>query len=118
MASGLPGPKPIFILQNSKPITKVLFSTRQSDLLYSGNRAGDFTVYNLKLRRSLFQQNINSQSILSILEINESHVLTYARNGSLYKWSNHESKYEANCELIQINHIYSIRYNIYGLNMN
>lgn len=104
MASGQAAPKPIFILQNSKPITKLLFSSRQPDLLYSGSRAGDFNVYNLKLRRSLFQQNVESQSILSILETDGSHVLTYARNGSLYKWTNHESKYEANCKL-KINYI-------------
>jgi hypothetical protein len=91
-------PKPVFLLQNSKPITKVLFSNVHPDLLYSGNRNGDFNVYNLKSRRSLFQHNTESQSILSILELDSNHLLTYARNGSIYEWTSHESKYDANCE--------------------
>jgi hypothetical protein len=92
-------PAPLFILQNSKPVTALLFSTSNSDLFYTGNREGDFTVYTLALRRILFSANSHKQAILSIVELDEATVLTHARNGSIFKWSktSHNS-YEYECK--------------------
>ena len=99
-SSAVPPPAPLFILQNSKPVTVILFSTSNSDILYTGNRDGHFIVYTLKLRRTLFSANPDKQAILSIVELNESTILTYGRNGSIFKWSktSHNS-YESECKL-------------------
>ncbi len=96
-------PQPLFVLQNTKPVTVVLFSTLNSDILYTGNRDGDFTVYTLKLRRPLFSANHEKQAILSIIELNISTILTYIRNGSIYKWvKTSQDSYKSECIEIQI----------------
>ena len=91
---------PIFILQNSKPVTNVLFSLSNSDTIYTGNRDGYFTVYSLKLRRSMFVNNPEKQSILSIMELDENTVLTYGRNGSVFKWTTNNSSYDVKCKIL------------------
>lgn len=91
-------PNPIFILQNSKPITCLLFSTKNSNILYSGNRNGDLTIYDVSLRRSNYSTNPNKESILSIIELDESNFLAYCRNGSIFKWIKSESEWHFNCK--------------------
>ena len=81
-------PNPIFILQNSKPITSLLFSAVKSEIIYAGNRNGDLTIYDVNLRRSLFSANPNKEAILSIIELDENTCLAYCRNGSVFKWNN------------------------------
>jgi WD40 repeat protein len=89
-------PNPEFILQNTSQLNCVLFSAKQSDLLYASNRNGDLNIYNLELRRSIFQSNPNKESILSIAELENLELITQSRNGSIYKWikNNSEWKYE------------------------
>lgn len=82
-------PTPLFILQNSKQITSVLFS-RLSDPphLFSGSRDGDVVIYNCKHRRPVFSSNVNNkQAILTIVELDESNFLTHTRNGCIFKWT-------------------------------
>ncbi len=80
-------PSPIFILQNSKPITALLFSSLKNDIIYAGKRNGDLTVYDVNLRRSVFSINPNKESILSLIELDENSLLAYCRNGSVFKSS-------------------------------
>ena len=91
-------PNPIFILQNSKPITCLLFSTKNSNILYYVNRNGDLTIYDVSLRRSTYSTNPNKESILSIIELDESNFLAYCRNGSIFKWIKSESEWHFNCK--------------------
>lgn len=78
-------PNPIFIQQNSKQITQVLFSSHE-ELLYSGNRDGDLVVYNYKYRRPVFSSNANKQPILTICELDRDTFITHTRNGSIFEW--------------------------------
>ena len=80
-------PVPIFILQNSGPISCVLFSEFIKDILFASNRNGNLNVYDLNLRRSLFEANSNKESILSIAELNENNIFTHSRNGVIQKWT-------------------------------
>jgi hypothetical protein len=80
-------PKPIFILKNSGPITSVLFSEFKQENLFVSNRNGSLNIYDLDLRRSIFECNSNKESILSIIELNENTFLTYLRNGTIQKWT-------------------------------
>lgn len=90
-------PSPTFILQSSKPVTSLHFSTIESDILYSGNRDGLINIYNLQLRRSVFSHNPGNQSILSFIELDDSNILAYGRNGSIYKLNKNNTTYEINC---------------------
>jgi WD40 repeat protein len=80
-------PSPLFILQNAHPVNYVQFSDSNSNLIYSGNRNGDLSIYDLKFRRSLFSKNANNQPVLSIIELNESCLLSQNRSGSIFKWN-------------------------------
>ena len=92
-------PKPIFILQSSKPVTTVHFSAIETDILYSGNRDGLINIYNLQLRRSVFNLNPGNESILSFIELDNHNVLAYGRNGSIYKLTKSNTSYEFKCKL-------------------
>ncbi|CAF0769823.1 unnamed protein product [Brachionus calyciflorus] len=87
-----PPPNPLFILQNSKPINCVLFSIYNKNLLYTGNRNGDFNIFDLKLRRSVFIMNLSDEAILSITEIDADNILTHSRNGQIFKWTRIDPK--------------------------
>ena len=89
-------PTPIYILQNSGPINSLLFSVFNKDLIYAGNRNGALNIYDLNLRRSVFNRNPSNESILSIVELNENTILTHARNGIVYKWSKNQSEWDFN----------------------
>lgn len=93
-------PCPSFILQNSNQITCVLFSKHNKDILYSSNRNGDVTLYDLNLRRAILSKNPNKQSILSIAESDQNSIFTHSRNGSLYKWTKAEANWNINCQTI------------------
>ena len=80
-------PEPVFILQNSKPITCLKFSSLNKNLIYAGNRHGDLIVYNLDLRRNIFNANSNQQSLLGIEELDRNSFLTFSRNGAVFEWS-------------------------------
>ena len=80
-------PCPIFILQNSKQISSLLFSSFHNDILYSGNREGDLVIYDLKHRRALFNHDSNGQAILGIADLASDNFLTYTRNGSVYQFA-------------------------------
>jgi len=86
-------PKPIFILQNSGPITSVLFSEFKQDLIFVSNRTGSLNIYDLNLRRSIFECNSNKESILSIIELNENNFLSQLRNGVIQKWTQTQSEW-------------------------
>lgn len=107
-------PNPIFILQNSKPITCLLFSTKNSNILYSGNRNGDLTIYDISFRRSTYSNNPNKESILSIIELDEANFLAYCRNGSIFKWIKSESGWHFNCKRNYITtlHLFKLLYKI------
>ena len=93
-------PSPIFILQNSKPITALLFSSLQNDIIYVGNRNGDLTIYDVNLRRSVFSINPNKESILSLIELDENNLLAYCRNGSVFKSSINSTNFKCkHCRL-------------------
>jgi hypothetical protein len=93
-------PKPIFLLQNGKPINNALFSNKNSDILYVANREGDLTIYNLELRRAVFSSSIAKQPMLHIAELNEENLLTYSKNGSVYKWTKANTDWQVNCSEI------------------
>ena len=79
-------PKPSFLIHNTKQITSVLFSIRNKNHLYVGNRDGDIQVYELETRRPIFTSNLNKQSVTSIIELPEDRkLLVYCRNGSLFE---------------------------------
>ena len=84
-------PTPVFILQSSKPINCLRFSRSHESILFSGHRNGDLTVHSLELRRTLFAENANNQSILSIDEIDEHNFLSFTRNGSVFKWTSNDN---------------------------
>ena len=86
-------PMPLYILQNSGPITKSLFSLFNKELIYVCNRNGDLNVYDLNLRRSVFNGNANKESILGIVELSETCVLTHARNGIIHKWTRNQMEW-------------------------
>jgi hypothetical protein len=90
-------PKPLFILKNSHPITKLIFSSKHEDILYMANRNGDLNVFSLSLRRSLFKHNTDNQSILSIAELDANCLLTQTRNGSIFLWNKTNTDWLANC---------------------
>lgn len=108
-----PPPNPTFVLQNSKPVTCVEFSSSAGldHVLYAGNRNGDLTIYNHKVRRSLFSSNVNSQAILSIVELpNESSnfLLTHTRNGFIYKWTReNDTSFRHECNFNHFNRIFT-----------
>ena len=89
-------PTPSFILQNSNQVTFVLFSNFDCNLFYASNRNGDLNIYDLKLRRSIFNQNPNKQSIQSIAELDEIHFLTQSRNGIICEWAKNETNWTCN----------------------
>jgi hypothetical protein len=80
-------PTPVFILQNSKQVNCLQFSALNPSLLFSGNRAGDFSVYNLDLRRNVFSDNPNNQSMITVTELNEQNWLSSTRDGAIFKWT-------------------------------
>jgi hypothetical protein len=92
-------PKPVFLLQNGKPIHHALFSNKNSDILYAANRDGDLTIYNLEFRRSVFSSNLNKQPMLHIVEKDDENLLTYLKNGSVYKWTRTNSDWQVNCKI-------------------
>ena len=90
-------PTPLFVLQNSKPITALFFSPNDADLFYTGNRDGDLNVYSLKLRRSLFNANPQQQAILCMIELDDQSLLTYCRDGTVFKWSRTDTHWTSCC---------------------
>lgn len=84
-------PTPVFIQQNNAPLTHLLFSRFDADILYSGNRNGDFAIYNCKYRRPVFSSNANKNSIMSMVELNQNELLTHNRNGTIFKWTGRDS---------------------------
>lgn len=97
-SNAAPPPTPIFILQNTKPVTKVLFSTFNDDIIYTCNRNGDFTAYSLELRRSIYGMNPENQSLLGVSEIDQANILTYGRSGSIFKWTRNNASYDYKCK--------------------
>ena len=90
-------PTPLFILQNSKPITALFFSAIDVDLFYTGNRDGDLNVYSLKLRRSLFNANPQKQAIMCMIELDNQSLLTYCRDGAVFKWNRTNTDWTCSC---------------------
>jgi WD40 repeat protein len=86
-------PKPVFILQNSGPITSVLFSEFKEEILFTSNRNGYLNIYDLNLRRSIFECNPISESILSVAELSENSILTHSRNGTIHKWTQTQTEW-------------------------
>lgn len=80
-------PKPVFILQNSKPVTNLLYSSGHENLLYAGNREGDLTVYDLELRRTVFTSNSDHQPVQGLLELDDHNLLAFSRSGAIFKWN-------------------------------
>ena len=78
-------PTPLFLIHNTKQITCVLFSNNNNNRFYAGNRDGEFFIYDLETRRHIFKTNL-SNSLTNIVEISDdSVVLAYCRDGSLFK---------------------------------
>jgi hypothetical protein len=103
-------PMPVFILQNSKQMNCVRFSDVHQNLLFTGNRAGDFSIYNLELRRNIFSENPNKEAILTVAELDESSWLSSSRDGSIFRWTACDnSTWEYKCNLIGNWNSYSIQ---------
>ncbi len=93
-------PKPVFILQNSGPLTSVLFSEFKEEILFTSNRNGVLNIYDLNLRRSIFECNPNRESILSVAELSETSILTHSRNGTIHKWTQTQTEWIFQSKLI------------------
>ena len=93
-------PNPVFILQNSKPISSLSFSDYHQNLLFSGNRDGDLIVFNLELRRNIFTAKPNKHALLGLAELDENNLLSFSRNGSIFKWSmNSSTEFAYKCKI-------------------
>ena len=95
-------PNPIFIQQNAKQITQVKFSSRNEEILYSGNRDGDLVIYNYKYRRPVFSSNANKQPILTLVELDRDTFISHTRNGSIFKWKGENTAFKCNCNIKRV----------------